>query len=568
MDNRHKIILSNRNLYREIELTPDTKQLKIGTGIDCDVRLYKDLFFEAIELLFVKKGDSWTVQCSDNLYLTVGDIRKLLTTELKHGDLLELKYYDSDNTVFDIEFIIDFDDGNVRYDRVIDTSYQTEIRIGARKENNIIINSPYIKDDAIVLRKTRAGYILEILNTSYGVYHNGRLAKSDELVKDGDFLSISDFFFCIKDGRVWSQIRDDLTVNSIRYSDRAVKNGYPKFNRSTRIKAKVNQEKIIILDPPAKVEKPKSNIVQRLLPSMGMLIAALFMASRGGAMIAFSLISGGMSILTAIIGLVDGKKEYKKKSAERIETYRDYIDRKRSEIEQCRAEELEALNKMYISQADEVENFVSFSPRLFDRRKEDEDFLHIRLGNGTLKAVREIDYKEQERLEIEDDLQRMPGELCEDYKYIDNAPVVCGLKNANALAIVGEEQFRFDLLKNLVLDISARQYHGDIKMVFVARPENKERIHWFRMLPHVYCDAISNRLIVCDDESKNLVFEYLYKELTLRQQSKAYDEHIVVFFYNEYGFKNHPISKFVDKAGDIGVSFVFFADTADDIPLG
>ena len=79
MNTRHKIILSNNHIYKEIELSPEAHQVKVGTGVDCDVRLHKDLFFGAIELVFVKTDSQWSVYCSDNLYLTVGDIRKFVT---------------------------------------------------------------------------------------------------------------------------------------------------------------------------------------------------------------------------------------------------------------------------------------------------------------------------------------------------------------------------------------------------------------------------------------------------------------------------------------------------------
>lgn len=44
MNLRYKIILSNNNFYKEIELTEDLQQIKVGTGVDCDVRLRKELF--------------------------------------------------------------------------------------------------------------------------------------------------------------------------------------------------------------------------------------------------------------------------------------------------------------------------------------------------------------------------------------------------------------------------------------------------------------------------------------------------------------------------------------------
>ena len=46
MDSRYKIIVSSKNIYKEIELPVDAKEVKLGTSVDCDVRLHKSLFFE------------------------------------------------------------------------------------------------------------------------------------------------------------------------------------------------------------------------------------------------------------------------------------------------------------------------------------------------------------------------------------------------------------------------------------------------------------------------------------------------------------------------------------------
>lgn len=568
MDNRYKIVISSRTIYREIELSPSAKQLKIGTDMDCDVRLHKSLFFGRIELLFTKVNEEWSLLCSDNLYITVGDIRKMVTKKLHNGDALEIKYFDSDNTVFSLDFLIDFDDGHIRYERIIDTSYQPEIRIGCASDNTVVIKSPYVKDDRIVLSRYGENYTIRIDNASYGVLHNGKQAESGELVKNGDFISISDFFFCLKDGRLWTQIRQGMEIRGVRYTDKPEQNGYPKFIRNTRVKTVVNQDKIEILDPPTPPEKPKNDIFTRLLPSAGMLAVAFYMASKGGTMVIMSLMSAGISIVTGVMAFISGKKEYKVKTAERIETYTDYIERKRESIAQLREQEQEQMSELYISQADEIERFEQFSSSLFDRRTEDEDFLCIRLGTGKVIAKRSINYKKQEKLEVEDGLQVLPAQICESFRYLENAPVVCPLKNANAIGIVGQEAFRFDFLKNIVVDIVARQYESDVKMAFVAEPENKERIYPFRFLPQVQCEDIGSRLIVTNGESKNVVFEYLYKELTLRKQNKTAGQQIVVFLYDEFGFQNHPISRFVNEAASLGVTFVFFAESASRIPMG
>ena len=568
MEYGYVIKLSNRNMYKEIQLPVDGERLKIGMEQNCDVRLYKDDFFEKFELDFTKTGVAWQVLCSQNIYIDAGDVMKLVTKQLTHGDSFSIKYRNSDKDAFKIEFLYDFDNENKNYDRIINIAPVNSITIGSSVTNNIVLGSRYAANENIMLKKQ--GHVLYIVinQTMYGVYHNGKKAANNEVVKNGDFISVANFSFYFKNGTLRTQAVNEVGINGLTYVDCADRNSFPRFNRSTRIKLVVNDEKIPVLDPPAKPQKPKNNLLMRMLPSLGMLGASFVMASMGGSMIIFSAISGGMAIVTSIIGVIQNKKYFKKNSEERIEKYRNYIQNKRIEIENYRQKELQVLDEIYISQEQETGLFNSFSPALFDRSSDDEDFLTVRFGIGDVVSKREIDYKKQEKLEFEDDLQELPEKICGEYKYIHNAPIVCNLKEINAIGIVGPEKFRFEILKNMVVDLCARQYHSDVKMVFVAKKEHKAWIHWLRMLPQVYNSSVGARNIVCDDDSKNLIFEYLYNEFTSREQSKTYDTNIVLFFYDEYGFKSHPISKFLDKAKDLGATFVFFGDEKKDIAMG
>lgn len=568
MDNRYKIILSNGHIYKEIELSQDSSRVKVGTGVDCDVRLRKEWFFDQIELLFVKNESVWSVHCCDSLYLTVGDIRKLMTKDLIHGDSLEVKYQESDNYVFSLDFLIDFDDGKRKYERIIDIAGRSTVSIGCDASNNIVLSSAFVKDDAVYLKRNKNAMVLEIKQTTYGAYINGKKAETGDVIHNGDFLSLSDFFFYLKDDKLWTEIRKDLAIKSMNFIDKPIRAYYPKFKRNTRIKTVISEEKIEIMDPPNKPKLPKNNIWLQLLPSMGMLVAAGAMAFMGGAMLILSLISGLMAVVTTVLNFREGKKDYKAGLIERTETYNAYIANKREEIEHFRAQELELLQQQYVSQEIEWKWLDDFSPKLFDRTLDDEDFLSVRFGSGTIDAKRKIDYKKQERLELDDDLQMLPQQVCEDYAHIDNAPVVCDLKSTNAIGIYGQEQHRFAVLKNMVMDISARQFHSDVKMIFVAREKHQDKIQWLRFLPYVYLDEIHTRGIVCNDESKNVIFEYLYKEMSARDHSGTFEYRIVVFFYDEYDFNSHPISKFVDKAKDLGITLVFFGETKADIPMG
>ena len=388
VNNRYKIILSNNNLYKEVELTHDLLQMKVGTDVDCDIRLRKDFFFERIELLFVNHESEWSVYCSDNLYLTAGDVRKFVTITLSHGDIFEVKYQNTDNFVFRLEFLMDFDTGKKRYDDCIDISNVNRLRIGTSETDDITVDSAYIENNEEIELEQNSNYlILNKIQTKYGVYHNGKRAIEKEKICDRDFFSISDCFFYYKDRRLWTKMESKIRANRLVADISPISSDYPQFIKNTRIQNIVNDEKIEILDPPAMPQKPKNNIFTQLFPSIGMLIAAGAMAASGGrTMIAFSGISAAMSAITVLGTMRYTKKEYKENIKNRIVKYTKYIDDKRKEIEVCRDSEKEVLENIYISQQEEEYNLKTFSCDLFDRQPGDADFLCLMLGIGNVEA--------------------------------------------------------------------------------------------------------------------------------------------------------------------------------------
>ena len=569
MQSRYKVIIANKLLYKEVELSADAQRILVGTDVGCDVRLHKSMFFEPVQLQFIREADTWSVVCSDNLYLSAGDVRKLITRKLTHGDVLEARYQESGQPLFAVEFLIDFDDGKRRYERCIDISGRDILSIGSCRGRDIVLSSAYTGGEEIQLQRKGKDYLLNILSSQFGVYHNGRKAVQGERIANGDFLDLSDFSFYLKDNCLWTQIRRDMYIGSIPCADYARQDSYPLFRRSTRIHRQLNEEPIQILDPPSMPEKPKNDLFMRLLPSMGMLLAAGAMAAMGGSrMIIMSGISCTVAVVTAVINYRENGKEYVQSRNRRVQLYNEYIVKKREEIWKCREEERQLLESIYLDHITARNNLLSFSPQLFDRSREDADFLCLRLGTGARESIRKIEFKHQEQLEPEDELQMIPQRVSREFRYLSQAPVVVDLKTVNGIGICGNQEDRFQMMKNMVLDLASRHYYTDVKMVFVATEENREKVSWLRLLPYVYNQDTGCRNIVCNDESRNLVFEYLYKELSLREHRKSFDHHIVVFFYDEYGFHTHPASRFLSKAAALGVTMVFFGEERKDIPLG
>ena len=569
MNRRYRIIISGRTIYKEIEVDSKSKKISFGTEIGCDIRVRKNLFFEPIEIIFIKNDvDEWNMICSDNLYIHTDEVWKMMKVSIKHGTEILVKYQNSLADVFTVTLLIDFDYENKSYDRRYYISNLSEFSIGTATDNNIVINGKYTENDKVLITNNEKQLNLNVINTSYGVYHNGNLIENRAEIKNKDFFSIGDYSFYYKNGYIFTQKSSQIRENGVEYSDSTNRNQYPKFNRNSRIKTKVNDSKIEILDPPAKPKKQKENLFTRLFPSIVMIVVSVVMGIKGGVFVYVSIASAVAGIITSIITVSQSKKEYRIELTERIEKYNKYIERKKEELGSARDEELKIVNNTYISYEEEIQNLKNFSYKLFDRCPEDDDFLDVRLGTGNLEAKRKVEYKKQERLEIEDELQNYPRELYEQYKFLNNAPIVCNFKNANAIGIVGDEKSRFETMKNTILDLCTRQYYSDVKLFFVVENKNYEKVKWLRMLPNVQNEILGIHNIVCDDDSKNIIYEYLYKELSKRMENKSELPHLIVYLYDEYGFKSHPISKFVDVAKKLGVTFIFFGDSYADIGLG
>lgn len=82
------------------------------------------------------------------------------------------------------------------------------------------------------------------------------------------------------------------------------------------------------------------------------------------------------------------------------------------------------------------------------------------------------------------------------------------------------------------------------------------------------------RNIVCDEESKNVLLEQLYAEMSDREsqlseeRENAFEVQYVVFVTNAAAISTHPISKYVKNSAAYGFSFVFLEEYEENLPQG
>lgn len=329
----------------------------------------------------------------------------------------------------------------------------------------------------------------------------------------------------------------------------------------------------ILLDPPEMPQKPNENLLATLFPAIAMLVVTVLLrsiiSSSGGAYVLLSACTMGIGIFTSLASYFSNKKKYKQQIQERQQKYDSYIAQKRKKIETARDEEKKTLDAMYFSSQENIKNVLEFSGELFDRACEDEDYEEVRVGTGERCSLRPIKYKEQERIETQDELTLVPEQLSKEYRSIDQAPVTLPLGLYDAVGVIGSRETCIDMLKVFTLDLAARHYPSDLHLYYIVSQEHAEEIEWVRWLPHVDNQVLGMRNIVCDTASRNYIFESLFVKLsakTEKSQNEAPMQRNVVFVIDDMGIRNHPVSQYIKGAREKGFCFVFFDRCKEFLP--
>lgn len=422
---REQIRVNIRNkilgIDRSIILTNEKLKITVGTGAFCDVFLGKNAFKEDFTVFLSQDDGKWKIGYTNNIEVKTNGT---FYSVIKDGDRYDINFRKDSSLAFNIEFNYCINYTKLKYNRTVDLN-NGPVVIGTENGSNIVLKSNVLDNQKFTISKSvlGSGYILKRKNERKDGFRylevNGKTIFLDNIELDNfDFFNIANFNFYISGSKLYFDKNDNIILN-IAYNDIIESISafeYPEFVRNSRLKLKLDNEAFKILPPKEKIQKPKSNMILRLLPAVGMIALSVllrgFMGRTNISFMLFSVCSMSMGALVSVFSIVNEKKEYKKQVVQREIGYRQYIEKRSGELKEVRNEELQFLNRMYY-RTDEIMSFAkNFSGTLFDRIPDDDDFLELRIGTGVVDAIRPIDYSPQEKYESDDDeLLELPVKL-------------------------------------------------------------------------------------------------------------------------------------------------------------
>lgn len=584
-EQQYILTIQNGDVFKEVDVSGQTPSLKIGTLQDCEVRLKGELFPVPISLALRLGEDGWRLSCGQGLCLSSSSVQDCGEALIGHGDILRLCRQGERQELLTLSFSYNFTAGLGEFDTILDIRGQSRILIGNHPAAQIQLASCYIGEEYLILSAAQNGrYALDVSNAADATL-NGVRQLSSCTVGEFDFIGIADYSFYLKNQLLYTQGRKDLTLRGIPSQPLREETAafcYPKLNRSPRMEYVFDREPIEILNPPGKPSKPRDNLVLQLSPALAMLAVTFLTRSGliGGSrpsnlsFLLFSVATMTVGIFTTVLSFVHNRRQYKKDLAAWYGDYEAYIAAKRLEIQEEQQRELAALEDLSPS-GEQLRDFVkTFSSRLFERSPGDGDFLHVRAGLGAVPALRPVTNSCEEHIKEENDLAHIPAELCKEYALIQPAPVILHLRESGCTGVVGSPEEQYEFFKTLLLDVCVQQDYEELQVVVFIPRGQEEKYRWIRWFPHIRESGGGTRGIVCDDESRDSLLEYLYALAGARSAAAEQEggsapqpsPHVLVLVLEEYGLRTHPLFKFAEQCGSLGLSFVFFQEYGENLP--
>lgn len=359
------------------------------------------------------------------------------------------------------------------------------------------------------------------------------------------------------------------------------------FTRSTRIYKSPIKESFVIDSPVSKNEQQKLPAVLTIGPAITMgvsMVSSMMVSLSSAASSGASAIPGMLMSLSMLAGMLiwpNATRKWQDKNIKmwedvRKRNYTEYISKSRESIEKNSIYNLNIFNENLTASKTMV-NWIfdeALSRRIWERSYYDGDFIEVRLGIGKRKNISGIEIPKLGYLSENDELNKLPTLLKNEYEYIEDSPISIDLKKLNSVGIIGMSSLVSSVALNMIFQLAALHDSSELKLVFVYNKRSEKNFEWVKKLPHIWNNDMDFRFIANNKDEVQTLFRYLSSELENRlgEENKlntAPLPNYLIFVINKELIEDVSISKFVTADYDkTGFSSIFAFGNITAIPNG
>ncbi|MEF9981848.1 MAG: FtsK/SpoIIIE domain-containing protein [Glutamicibacter sp.] len=449
--------------------------------------------------------------------------------------------------------------------------------VGRSEKATVVLN-----DRMVSTRHARieVGSKIELvdLNSANGILVDGGLAQRVSVIP-GQLITLgaTDVYFEL------------LQANTTGQSPVYEKGGSILFNRSPRVEIRYPGE-----------ELPRPAIPQEASPKLfpwPMIFAPLIMG-----LTIFSLTQRALSLIVVLVSplmmlgnLIGQRTQNNNKLRLEIETFERQFEVLEDGL--LAGEEAERSHRRSEAPATATvfEQAESLGQLLWTRRPEHWNFLSLRLGSGTARSRTTV-APLADRAGLQEYVERVEA-LTEQYRMIDDVPIIELLPSAGAIGIAGPRLQSADVLRSLAVQLFGLHAPNDLCTAAIIDPAWTGDLEWFKWLPHTTGPRSPlAQLALADTQTSGTVLLNALEELIARRNDPASyrlgplsarnssmelgkeageqntslpvakDLSLVLFVSNDAPVDRARLSQIIERGPAVGIYTIFVAPTVQSLP--
>lgn len=356
------------------------------------------------------------------------------------------------------------------------------------------------------------------------------------------------------------------------------------YIRVPRLFTPVEKHLIDLEKPPQFSPEPQINWTSVLVTpiiSVALMLVLVFAMGMSPVML---VMSGVMSVVSAIVAVTNYKKQKKqhgKTDALIHEKYREYLSKVSSELDEAHKKQRKQLISDNPSPKECLQIAKEKELRLWNRRPMDKDFLCVRLGLGEIKAAVAAEFKQAEVVIEENELEKEAKDIADGSKVIADIPICCDIAGGKQIGIIGDRADEIRLVRNLLTELAATHFYDDLKIVALIPSKEVSEWEWLRWLPHCADDQRYGRYIFSSVKENSASLESIEKilkgrkdengELNKDSSEDMFPHYLFVIaadsLFNEIKSKgSYGIWGCLTSDKEIGCSALFVRDCLEKLP--
>jgi S-DNA-T family DNA segregation ATPase FtsK/SpoIIIE len=253
------------------------------------------------------------------------------------------------------------------------------------------------------------------------------------------------------------------------------------FNRPPRVLAPAHRFTGDISSPPDNARKARIPLAASVVPLLAGLV--LFLVLKSPVMLAVAGLSPLMAITTFLGDRRGGRKTFARKSQE----FERELARVTGELDEALRSEAQQRRAASPDAAVLIERLQELAPSLWERRPDDRDFLHLRLGVADLQA--------ESRATIgrggDQALREAAEATLAQRSTVTAVPMVVSGPSSGVIGLAGPSGAVDGLARWLIVQCSILHSPADLVMLAALSEERLRGWSWLKWLPHLRPDRVT-----------------------------------------------------------------------------